>query len=98
MPMYFLFHELGGLLRQVSTIITIAIILQRETRGNRAPTVKTYTALNDTIGKSPVYYARDHVETRNIHSLYHFKTIVHKDMNDTYIAEEMARLTAGLFI
>ena len=79
------------------------VIPQRETRGNRAPTVKTYIALNDTIGKSPVYYARDlwnklNVKTRNIHILNHLKTVVRKDMNDTYFAEEMARLTAGLFI
>ena len=70
---------------------------QRETRGNRAPTVKTYIAMNDIIGKSPVSYARDlwnklNVETRNIHILDHFKTVVRKDMNDTYVAEEMARL------
>ena len=50
-----------------------------------------------------MYYARDlwnklNVETRNIHILDHFKTVVRKDMNDAYVAEEMARLTAGLFI
>ena len=31
------------------------VIPQRETRANRAPILKTYIALNDTIGKSPVY-------------------------------------------
>ena len=35
------------------------IIPQRETRNNQAPIVQTYIAINDTIGKSPVYYARN---------------------------------------
>ena len=44
---------------------------QRATRGSRAPIIKTYIAFNDTIDRSPVYYARDlwnklKVETRNI--------------------------------
>ena len=42
---------------------------------------KTYIALNDIIGKSPVYHARDlwnklNVETRNMHNLDHFKTCI----------------------
>ena len=76
---------------------------QRATRGNRAPIIKTYIAFNDTIGRSPVYYARDlwnklKVETRNIQSLAHFKTVLRKNMNDAYMADEIARLTAGLFL
>ena len=76
---------------------------QWATRGSRAPVMKTYIAFNDSKGRSPVYYARDlwnklKVETRNIQSLAHFKTVLHKDMNDAYAAEEIARFTAGLYL
>ena len=96
---YFLLNMMFRLIQNENIEL---VIPQRETRGNRAPTVKTDIALKDTIGKSPVYYARDlwnklNVETRNIHILDHFKTVVRKDMNDTYVAEEMARRTAGFF-
>ena len=35
------------------------VIPQRETRAKRAPIVKTYTAINEIISKSPVFYVRD---------------------------------------
>ena len=78
-------------------------IQQRETRANRAAILKTYIALNDTIGKSPVYHARELwntlcVDNRNIDNIVTFKSAIRKEMNNAFVTEEIAKLTAGLFI
>ena len=79
------------------------IIPQRETRNNQAPIAQTYIAINDTIGKSPVYYARNlwnklSVESRNVENIETFKANIRHQMYDAYVAEEMARLTAVMFL
>ena len=78
------------------------VIPQRETRGNRAPIVKTFIPINDTIGKSPVYPARDlwnklSVDDRNIKSLDCFKATIRKNVYDACVTEEMVKLMAGIF-
>ena len=61
-----------------------------ETRANRAPIVETSIAINETIGKSPVFYARDlwnklSIDNRNIDDIVKFKAAVRKDMYDAYV-------------
>ena len=65
--------------------------------------MKTYIAINDTVGKSLVYVARDlwnklSVESRSIENLDAFKVKKCKSMYEAYVSEEVAKLTAGMFM
>ena len=56
---------------------------------------------NDTIGKSPVYHARQLwntlcLDNRNIDNIVTFKSVIRKKMNNAFVPEEIAKL--GLFI
>ena len=52
---------------------------------------------------SPVYYARDlwnklSVDVRELDDITVFKAKIRKEMYAAYVAEEMAKLTAGIFV
>ena len=60
-----------------------------------------FRAINDTTGKPPVYCARELWNKLAVlfsAIIAAFKSIVRKEMYNDYISEEMARLTAGVFI
>ena len=76
---------------------------ERETRQNIAPLIKTYIPLNDTVAKSPVFIPRElcNSQTPVIRSIVNhetFKTTVHSNINKDYIASEVTRITADLFL
>ena len=97
---YFLLNMMFRLIHNGDIDLVIPL---RETRNNKAPTVKTYIAINDTVGKSPVYVARDlwnklSIEFRSIENLDAFKVKNRKSMYEAYVSEEVAKLTAGMFM
>ena len=97
---YFLLNMMFRLIHNGDIDLVIPL---RETRNNKAPTVKTYIAINDTVGKSPVYVARDlwnklSIESRSIENLNAFKVKNRKSMYEAYVSEEVAKLTAGMFM
>ena len=77
--------------------------VNRVTRMNRAPLLKTTVASKQTIANSTVFIARDlwnslSTEMRLIDSHEVFKNLIKKDINTEYVQEEMLKLTAGMFI
>ena len=72
---------------------------ETETRQNIAPLIKTYVPLNDTVAKSPVFIARElwNSQTPVVRSIVNHETI-RSNINKDYIASEVTKITAGLFL
>ena len=75
---------------------------QRETHHNVAPVLQQYVPQNDIVAKSPIFVARIFwnnipVSTRNIDDHGKFKNVIRTMVKNEYMAEEKARLSAGLF-
>ena len=97
---YFLLNMIH---RLIATGQIILCTPERETRQNIAPLIKTYVPLNDTVAKSPIFVARElwNNQTPAIRSIVDhnlFKITICSNINKDYIASEIARITAGLFI
>ena len=101
---YFLYHFVENIFHRLITTDQIDPCPPKgETRQNIAPLVKMYVPLNDVVAKSPIFIARElwNSQTPVVRSIVDhklFKNTIHSYINKDYIASEIARITAGLFL